>query len=372
MKKLSLVENKVHFDYDIEVSTDLQTTIRRVSTSAFLLKAAVVIATCAAWTVVSSVAILVNKVLMVDVGFKYPTTIACLGLLTTTLLSYLSIICIIPPHERHAVSSNHFFSRILPTGFMMALTFQTGNGAYLYLTVSFVQMLKAFCPVFTMLLLFATRLEKATPRLVASITLISIGVAAASYGELNMSAIGLATMLTSVLAESVRLVMTQHLLVGQALHPLEGLFYIGVACSFCLMMLAVIFELSPFLTTGAYIMVLQHPRKFLAAALAGFGVNCLAILVIKLASSLTLKVLGTVKDAALVTVGVVFLHEVVSTLQMTGYVISLVGFISYNVIKATASTSIRHNENADFARTAVTSSDALKSESRRIQDEKAQ
>lgn len=36
-----------------------------------------------------------------------------------------------------------------------------GNTAYLYLTVSFIQMLKAACPVITMLLLFALRLERA-------------------------------------------------------------------------------------------------------------------------------------------------------------------------------------------------------------------
>ena len=136
----------------------------------------------------------------------------------------------------------------MPTGFMMALTFQTGNSAYLYLTVAFVQvglfrfpsqfgylkplplvlqpfpatlpsaptslpspscpshppcplstppalilppphsqMLKAFCPVITMLLLFATRLERATPRLVASVAVISAGVAIASYGEMHLS-----------------------------------------------------------------------------------------------------------------------------------------------------------------------------------------
>jgi len=50
-------------------------------------------------------------------------------------------------------------------------------------------MLKAFCPVITMLLLFATRLEKATTRLVASVAVISLGVAIASYGEMRLSVV---------------------------------------------------------------------------------------------------------------------------------------------------------------------------------------
>ena len=50
-------------------------------------------------------------------------------------------------------------------------------------------MLKAFCPVITMLLLFATRLEKATTRLVISVAVISLGVAIASYGEMRLSVV---------------------------------------------------------------------------------------------------------------------------------------------------------------------------------------
>ena len=37
------------------------------------------------------------------------------------------------------------------------------------------------------------------------------------------------------------------------------------------------------------------------------------------------QVLGTVKDAALVTVGVLFLHEMVTRLQYIGYGVSLAG-----------------------------------------------
>ncbi|GFR40251.1 hypothetical protein Agub_g823 [Astrephomene gubernaculifera] len=255
-----------------------------------------------------------------------------------------------------------YLTRVLPTGLVMALTFQLGNTGYLYLTVAFVQMLKAFCPVVTMLLLFFARLEVPSGRLVAAVALIAGGVALASYGEINMSLIGLTAMLASVVAEGVRLVLTQHLLAagGSNLPPLEGLFYISSACTAVLTVQASYLEWPRLLRErlpasssfghpvphglhgagggagggGDYLIPLAHPGSFAAAACCGFLVNMLAILVIKLASSLTLKVLGTVKDAALVSIGILFLNEHVTRLQLVGYGISMVGFVSYNVIKS--------------------------------------
>ncbi|MEW5304527.1 MAG: hypothetical protein WDW38_011162 [Sanguina aurantia] len=214
---------------------------------------------------------------------------------------------------------------------------------YLYLTVAFVQMLKAFCPVVTMLLLFFARLEKATTRLVAAVMMIAIGVAMASYGETHMNMFGLAAMIISVFAESTRLVLTQHLLVGgSAMHPLEGLMYIGSACSGWLMLLAALSEWPHLIQSSSYLLLLRHPLEFAAAAVAGFGVNTLAILVIKVTSSLTLKVLGTVKDVGLVAVGIVFLHEQVTKLQLMGYLVSMSGFLCYNYIKSFQTQSKPH------------------------------
>lgn len=42
----------------------------------------------------------------------------------------------------------------------------------------------------TMVLLFVVRLEPASHRLVVAVSLIAVGVALASYGELNMSLVG--------------------------------------------------------------------------------------------------------------------------------------------------------------------------------------
>ncbi|GIL68471.1 hypothetical protein Vafri_21743 [Volvox africanus] len=308
--------------------------------------------------------------IMVNLKFPYPCTIAWMGLLTTTIASY-SAIRLGPLVLRLAglatagpgagaggvtaitgalsgsggsggssmtpVTTRYYLTRVLPTGFFMALTFQTGNMGYLYLTVAFVQMLKAFCPVVTMILLFVAQLETASRKLVAAVTLIAVGVALASYGELNMSLIGLTAMLISVVAESVRLVMTQYLLAaggGGNLNPMEGLFYISSACTAVLAVQASYMEWPQLLRQRHYLAIPAHPYNFAAAACCGFFVNMLAILVIKLASSLTLKVLGTVKDAVLVTIGIVFLHEKVTSLQLIGYMISMIGFVSYNMIKA--------------------------------------
>ncbi|PNW79264.1 hypothetical protein CHLRE_09g408428v5 [Chlamydomonas reinhardtii] len=353
------------------------------------------IAACISWMSASSWAILVNKHIMVNLKFAYPCTIAWMGLATTTLASLTALHAarLLPRHLRmelgfapqpgssssssssssgssssssgalaglsalsagvgvgsgaggggwgllgvgRGVSGRYYLTRVLPTGFFMALTFTTGNMGYLYLTVAFVQMLKAFCPVVTMLLLFAARLEAPSGRLCGAVGLIAAGVALASYGELNLSLFGLCAMLVSVVAESVRLVLTQYLMAAGAapLHPLEGLFFISSACTAVLAGQAALTEWPRLAAGGHWALLRLHPGSFAAAACCGFLVNMLAITVIKLASSLTLKVLGTVKDAALVTIGIVFLKEHVSSLQLVGYSISMVGFAAYNAIKA--------------------------------------
>lgn len=60
------------------------------------------------------------------------------------------------------VTLSYWLRGIMPVGFFMAGTLWFGNLVYLYLSVSFIQMLKAFTPVITMCALFLTRLETPT------------------------------------------------------------------------------------------------------------------------------------------------------------------------------------------------------------------
>lgn len=72
-----------------------------------------------------------------------------------------------------------------------------------------------------MVALFIADLEVPNKRLISSVVLIGMGTAIASYGEINLSVLGVTFMLLSESFEATRLVMTQILLVGLKFHPSE-------------------------------------------------------------------------------------------------------------------------------------------------------
>lgn len=284
------------------------------------------------WMSVSSGLILLNKDLLSN-GFPYPMALSGLGMSFSGVASFVCCKVLKIVDAQRKVSLSFFAKKILPVGLFMALTLHFGNLVYLYLTVSFIQMLKAFTPIITMLALFIARLETPTRRLILSVSFIALGTAASSVGEVNMSYLGLFIMFLSEATEAIRLVMTQILLVGLKFHPIEGLMYLAPACTFWLFLGSMAIEFPKMKATGAFLLVAEKPLQFTAAAVMGFMVNSLAYIVIQTASSLTLKVLGTVKNTLVVSIGIVFLHETVTLLQGFGYALSIAAFFWYNHIK---------------------------------------
>lgn len=68
-------------------------------------------------------------------------------------------------------------------------------------------------------------------QMIGSVLGIAFGTALAAYGEMNNSVVGLLIMFASEAFESARLVMTQLLLQGLRMSPLEGLMWMVSHCS---------------------------------------------------------------------------------------------------------------------------------------------
>lgn len=82
-----------------------------------------------------------------------------------------------------------------------------------------------------MTMMFMAGMERVSMKLISAVMIISLGVAMASVGEVNMNLMGLGCMVFSMVAESARLVLTQQLLTGMEVHPLEGLTLISSSCA---------------------------------------------------------------------------------------------------------------------------------------------
>lgn len=192
---------------------------------------------------------------------------------------------------------------------------------------------QAFTPVITMLALFIAGLEVPNKTMILSVLVIAAGTALAAYGEVSFSALGVLIMFVSESAEAIRLVMTQYLLVGLKMGPFEGVMYLAPACFLWLTFGGALMEWRQISETGALSIAREHWLLFVAAACMGFMINLLAFATIKLASSLTLKVLGTVKNALLILAAMALYGEVVTSLQAWGYVLSSVAFGFYTYYK---------------------------------------
>lgn len=92
--------------------------------------------------------------------------------------------------------------------------------------------------------------------------------------------------------------------------------YLAPACTCWLALGMLLVEWPAMQQAGALSLMAARPLLYLSAAALGFAVNTLAYFVIQLASSLTLKVLGTVKNAGVIWIGVLALHETVTGIQV--------------------------------------------------------
>jgi hypothetical protein len=89
-------------------------------------------------------------------------SVAGMGMATSGVFSYILCHVTKTVEAKAVISRSYWFRRIMPVGFFMAATLWAGNLVYLYLSVSFIQMLKAFTPVITMFALFLAGLEMPT------------------------------------------------------------------------------------------------------------------------------------------------------------------------------------------------------------------
>eukprot|EP00930_Biecheleria_cincta_P069227 TRINITY_DN56997_c0_g1_i1.p1 TRINITY_DN56997_c0_g1~~TRINITY_DN56997_c0_g1_i1.p1 ORF type:complete len:374 (+),score=61.10 TRINITY_DN56997_c0_g1_i1:71-1192(+) len=281
--------------------------------------------------------ILVNQYILKTLRFSYPMALSGLGLMCSSAIAvFMRLFGLISLDSAHVVTPAFMMYNLMPIGFSSAATLAAGNAVYMYLPVGFIQMLKAFTPAVTLVFLGLSGLERPTRKVVFSVLVICAGTAIASFGEGSMNPAGLLLMFSAEAAEGLKLVLTQKLLQRLKFGVIESQYFMAPISAVWLFSASAFNELPSAYEANAISIVLENPGIFFLAACLGFCVHIVSSLVIRATNSVTLKVLGTARNAGLVLFSALFLDEMITPMEWTGYSVSLVGFAAYNIYSAKA------------------------------------
>uniref|UniRef100_A0A2P2MMT4 Putative sugar phosphate/phosphate translocator At3g17430 n=1 Tax=Rhizophora mucronata TaxID=61149 RepID=A0A2P2MMT4_RHIMU len=221
---------------------------------------------------------------------------------------------------------------VIPISAFFSASLWFGNTAYLYISVAFIQMLKALMPVATFLVAILCGTDKARCDVFLNMVLVSVGVVISSYGEIHFNVVGTVYQVTGIFAEALRLVLTQVLLQkkGLTLNPITSLYYIA-PCSFVFLFVPWYLLEKP----GMEVSQIQFNFWiFFSNALCALALNFSIFLVIGRTGAITIRVAGVLKDWILIALStVIFPESTITGLNIIGYAIALCGVVMYNYLK---------------------------------------
>lgn len=162
--------------------------------------------------------VIFNKFLISNWNFHYPfflTTWHCLlsSLLTQILARTTNLL---PGLAQNKVTWSTYFKTVIPVAGFFGIGICLGNMAYQYISVAYIQMIKAINPVPLLLLYFAFGREKPSFVLLLAVSVISAGVYISSLGELRFSWLGFSVQVLQF-AACVRVLLITSKFVGSLL-----------------------------------------------------------------------------------------------------------------------------------------------------------
>ncbi|BFZ64678.1 hypothetical protein YB2330_005830 [Saitoella coloradoensis] len=286
----------------------------------------------AIWIGFSSSVILFNKYILSTLSFPFPVTLTALHLLFATLATRLlaHTTSLLDSRHESVMDWKQWSRRVLPIGVAFTASLIFSNQAYLWLSVSFIQMLKATTPVVVLLTSWAFGMTHPSLRILLNVLVIVLGVIIASYGEIHFVTLGVCFQALGIVFEAVRLVMVQRLLgaSGHKMDPMVSLYHFAPVCASFLTVIALYLE-APYITLEDVNRV-GVSLLFFTAAVA-FMLNLSVVFLIGRTSSLVLTLSGVVKDILLVSASFVMFGDPITPTQLFGYSIALGGLMWYKM-----------------------------------------
>ncbi|KAM3204122.1 putative sugar phosphate/phosphate translocator isoform X1 [Capsicum annuum] len=265
-----------------------------------------------------------------EINFPYPLALTLLHMVFSSVLCFVLTKVFKIMKVEEGMTLDIYISSVIPIGAMFAMTLWLGNTAYLYISVSFAQMLKAIMPVAVFILGVVAGLEMMSCKMLLIMSVISFGVLVASYGEISINWVGVIYQMGGVVGEALRLIFMEILVKrkGLKLNPISVMYYVSPCSALCLLVPWIFLEkpkMDEQLTWSF------HPIALSLNCICTFALNLSVFLVISHTSALTIRVAGVVKDWVVVLLSALLFADTKLTLiNLCGYAIAIAGVAAYN------------------------------------------
>ncbi|KAL1817964.1 hypothetical protein DCAR_0522464 [Daucus carota subsp. sativus] len=268
-----------------------------------------------------------------EINFPYPLGLTLLHMIFSSVLCFVLTKFSKILKVEEGMTTDIYVRSVIPIGATFAVTLWLGNSAYLYISVSFAQMLKAVMPVAVFILGVAAGLEVMSYRMLLVMSVISFGVLVASYGEIDINWIGVIYQMGGVVAEALRLIFMEILVKrkGRKLNPISIMYYVSPCSALCLFIPWLFLEKPKMDAQKSWSF---QPFMLTLNSLCTFALNVSVFVVISHTSALTIRVAGVVKDWVVVLLSALLFADTKLTLiNICGYAIAIAGVASYNNFK---------------------------------------
>ncbi|TDZ35978.1 putative sugar phosphate/phosphate translocator [Colletotrichum trifolii] len=284
------------------------------------------------WISLSSSVILFNKWILDTLNFRYPVILTTYHLTFATIMTQILArwTNVLDGRKSVKMTGRVYVRAIVPIGVFFSLSLICGNLTYLYLSVAFIQMLKATTPVAVLLSGWALGVSQPNLKVFLNVSIIVVGVIIASMGEIKFVWIGVIYQIGGVIFEALRLTMVQRLLSSAdfKMDPLVSVYYFAPVCAVMNLAVALVWEIPKCSMDQVYNVGLF---TFLLNGLCAFLLNVSVVFLIGKTSSLVLTLCGVLKDVMLVVASMMIWGTQVTGLQFFGYSIALGGMVYYKL-----------------------------------------
>ncbi|XP_073044083.1 probable sugar phosphate/phosphate translocator At5g25400 [Primulina eburnea] len=290
----------------------------------------------AIWIFLSFTVIVYNKYILDRkmYNWPYPISLTMIHMSFCSSLAYL-LVRVFKAVEPVTMSWDLYLRSVVPIGLLYSLSLWLSNSAYIYLSVSFIQMLKALMPVAVYSIGVMFKKEGFRSETMANMVSISVGVGIAAFGEAKFDSWGVMLQLGAVAFEATRLVMIQILLTskGITLNPITSLYYVAPCCLAFLFIPWVLVEFPSLKENSSFHF---DYAIFASNSFCAFALNLAVFLLVGKTSALTMNVAGVVKDWLLIAFSWSVIKDTVTPVNLFGYGLAFLGVAYYNHSKLQA------------------------------------